>query len=97
MSHYTEHCGECREPICMTHEREKYLRETGAIFYCPRGHTRVFRDSENKKLRDQVARLEADRDWWRKRADHWQAEATRIELRRRAQVSATTRLRNARG
>ncbi len=47
-------CGECDSPIALSDRHEKNLRDTGETFFCPRGHRRVFRDTETDRLRKKL-------------------------------------------
>lgn len=65
-------CGECGVIWGMDSEQVRYLRETGATWYCPNGHPRVFRPSENEKLREQLKQMEKFRDNAVANGTHWQ-------------------------
>lgn len=91
--HVTIQCCVCAEPVCFTRDRHARLRETGENFQCSRGHVQYFTESENTRLRAEIERLKADRDWWRERAERYRDSAALSERRRRAQKAATSRLR----
>lgn len=49
-------CAECGVVFAVTVELEKRRRQTGERFYCPNGHTLVFREIEADRLRKESDR-----------------------------------------
>lgn len=52
-------CGECDVSFAMPHHLQQECLEKGRTFYCPNGHPRVYRTTENDKLKERVASLES--------------------------------------
>lgn len=80
-------CGECGCAFGIPASKKRQLEKTGDTFYCPNGHSRVFRDTTEKKLRRQLAAANAQRD-------SWKDQATTAERRRRAAKGQVTKLTN---
>lgn len=49
-------CGVCNIPFGIPEALQEKSRNEGTFFYCPNGHQIHYYDTENKKLRDQLAR-----------------------------------------
>jgi len=48
-------CCVCSQPIALTEPHEKWLRiDSGREFFCPYGHSQVFRDGEVDRLRKKL-------------------------------------------
>src|SRR5262245_38750575 len=82
-----EDCIACDVVFAMPERLMRELRQTGATFYCPRGHSMVYDDNENDRLRKQVERLQAQRV----HADDQRKAAERALM---AQKGQNTKLRN---
>jgi hypothetical protein len=74
---YVQECIECGVAFGMPRSWDEQFRATGQTFYCPAGHSQCYRETNESRLRAQVARLEgqvtaarADRDRARARAAH---------------------------
>jgi uncharacterized Zn finger protein (UPF0148 family) len=80
-------CGECGVPFASSIGFFNERRKTGASFYCPNGHCRVYRDTEEKKLRRELEEA---------RSRLTQAHIARDE-QARARVAAEHSARTSRG
>lgn len=63
----TTTCAACGVKFCMPAHLFKKVKETGQEFFCPNGHSLVFKPSENDRLRKQVEDLTRSRNEWRGR------------------------------
>ena len=76
------HCGECGVAFCMPTSLYQHRRNDGETFYCPNGHPRVFRPTEDQKtiadLEDKLRRRDRSIEHW---AERWkECYAGREEL-----------------
>ncbi len=55
-------CPTCGVVYGLTEELERRRRDDGGGFYCPNGHTIVFAGGERERLREQVSRLQTQKD-----------------------------------
>lgn len=53
-------CGECGTEFAVPAKFDDEKRANGAAFYCPNGHSRVYRESQVDKLRRERDRLQQD-------------------------------------
>jgi hypothetical protein len=87
-------CGECHIPFAMPQAKyDKCLRD-GDVFYCPNGHSRVFRDTEVKRLRKELERARESKEYFIKRNDELYAEKKTVERKYAAQKGQVTRIKN---
>lgn len=87
-------CGECGCTFGLDSEHDKQLRMTGATFYCPNGHARVYRETDIRKLEKQLASERARLDQARADAE-WQRKQRQIAERRSAAARGrVTRIKN---
>lgn len=63
------HCGKCGIVFAVPVPWLRARRESGEVFHCPNGDSRAFVKSEAEKLREDLQRVEAERDRQRERAD----------------------------
>lgn len=88
-----ETCPACGVLFAMPQTLNKELRDTGATFYCPTGHSMSYGKGNNAKLRDELERakrqLENSRTYGRAIADQKEA----AERSNRALRGANTKLR----
>ncbi len=83
----TMRCGECEVHFALEREHRNQLIRTGDDFYCPNGHCRVFRESENAQLKRQLKVAKNNRDFEMRRADT-------AERRARAARGQVTKIKN---
>lgn len=75
------HCADCNVPFAIFEAHDKRLRSNHASFYCPNGHSNVYRgESEADKLRKQLAETQV-------RANRATEEAARLRRERRVSKS----------
>lgn len=83
-------CGQCgivfHVPVAW-YEARAVQKENGGAFYCPNGHTRIFRKTDVDQLRAQLADANRRVEWERGRAAN-------AEKRIATAKAETTRLRN---
>lgn len=86
-------CGECDITFAVPDYFQLECRKTGRSWYCPNGHGRVYRETENDQLRKQVETEQ--RRVIRERAARELAERERAAAERSASAykGQTTRLR----
>lgn len=82
------HCGECGIEFAVPDHFYTDRKNSGKGWHCPNGHSRVFRESDADKLRrerdqlkQQMARVEQEREEQRARAE--QAERREKRLKKR--------------
>jgi hypothetical protein len=80
-------CGKCQIRFAIPESMYDHLRQTGETWWCPNGHPRGFRESENAKLKKSLAAA-------RSRATHLADQLQATELSRRATKGHLTRIRN---
>ncbi len=56
----TINCAVCKTPFTVPDEIMALRRQDGDTLYCPNGHKLAFRDSENKRLKNEIVRLERE-------------------------------------
>lgn len=87
-------CGMCHIPFALPTSMHNSRKRDGKLFWCPNGHEICYSDSENQKLKDQLAREKANlkRTLARETAVRDQLQATEYHLR--AEKGAKTKLKN---
>lgn len=68
----TETCCKCGTVFAMEQSLNKDRHKTGDSFYCPNGHSMIYRDTAAEKIKKMEKALEAERSnaqWWRKEAE----------------------------
>lgn len=68
-----ETCGSCGVLFAAPEPLIDHCRETGDNFFCPNGHSLVFNDYENKRLKRELARTKDRLAATRARADQTEA------------------------
>lgn len=75
-------CSECHVSLNLSEEQEQRLRESHRSFYCINGHVQYFPEkTDTDKLRDRVAELIGDREYWRERAETAEKRLVHFERR----------------
>jgi hypothetical protein len=87
-------CISCAAQVVLTPATEKRLRETGDNFYCPNGHTMAFRPSRNSELKEELAEMTRDRDYYKSRLQEETDSSRRIARRLFATQGVVTRLKS---
>ncbi len=87
-------CGECGIPWSVPENWRQERRKDGVTFYCPNGHARVYRKTVEDELREQVERLQGERDRAEAGRLHQMAEKRLAKRQAAAQKGLRTRLRN---
>ena len=91
---YTTTCITCNIEFSMPVALKMKRLKDGQSFYCPRGHPMIFTDSENARLKDQVAELQREnrnlaksakdwRDTWKRLHEMWTDTYDQLKLARR--------------
>lgn len=84
----TEDCCQCSVPFAMTKEFHDRKVNDHGLFYCPSGHSQRYTGkTEAQKLREQVERLEVQRD-------HAREESRRARLATSAAKGQLTKAKN---
>jgi hypothetical protein len=60
-------CGECGITFYVPSRWRMSRRNEGGTFHCPNGHPRVYRETENERLRKQLAVREQELHWEQER------------------------------
>lgn len=79
-------CNNCSIVFAVPEDWLANRRTDGATFYCPNGHSLVFRKTEVQKLREQLQRAEA-------RATHAEDQRAAAERSRAALAGQVTKIR----
>lgn len=87
-------CPACGVTFAMPEHMRSSRLQDGKNFFCPGGHSIVFRDGENDKLRKQVAKLTSDIDQQRAATREARDKAEAAERRVTAQKAVVTRMKN---
>lgn len=87
-------CGECGTTFGVTEAFYKDRRQNATTFYCPNGHPRVYRETEEQRLRQQLANERANRELYEKSAQEQRELKEKAERRASAQKGVVTRLKN---
>lgn len=79
-------CGECGVPFGVPNDLHRHYTETGSRFHCLNGHRISYAETEVKKLRSQVRRLEDDKEFWHgrfrdEREEHEQTARSRAAIK----------------
>jgi uncharacterized Zn finger protein (UPF0148 family) len=76
-------CGKCGIPFAVPAYFRTERQSTGANFFCPNGHCRVYRETteerlqrEKEALQRDLATEEANKDWWRTRQEKTERSLT---------------------
>lgn len=72
-------CGECDVTFAMPDYLQADCRKTGRTWYCPNGHPRVYRKSDNAELKEKLASLESTNTHLRDQLD--QAEKSKAAVK----------------
>lgn len=90
----TKVCGECYIAFAIPQEKENRCLESGESWHCPNGHCRIYTKSDNAKLKEKLARVEADKDYYRNRTDELYNQKTHLERRVAATKGQVTKIKN---
>jgi uncharacterized Zn finger protein (UPF0148 family) len=92
-------CGECGIVFAVPEWFDEGNRQTGRDWYCPNGHSRVYRDTTEKQLRRangelsrRLATEQANKEWWQTKQEN-----TERSLRATRGVVTRTKNRIAKG
>ena len=81
----TQECGECGITFAAPESFWRERRNTGRGWFCPNGHSRVFRETDVEKLRKemqaQIDRKERERAWAAEARDRYRREAEETKRR----------------
>lgn len=83
-------CPTCHMSYAATDDFFRRMSEKGEGWYCPRGHSVVFRESQAEKMR----RLEKDLERQRARARHLDDQREAAQLSARAYKGQVTKIKN---
>lgn len=62
----TTQCSECGIIYAIPKDRlDRERNHKGKGWYCPNGHSQVFKETEAMRLKHKLDQMEADRDWYR--------------------------------
>lgn len=86
-------CGRCGIMFGVPEDWMDRRREDGQTFYCPNGCGRVFRETEEDRLRKRLENAERTRARLVAEADQMRAENRHLEARRRAAKGQLTKTR----
>lgn len=86
-------CGKCGVLFGMTEDYVADRKKDMAVWYCPNGHQRVFRESTAEKERRRAERAESEAAYFRDRMREEQQAAQHARNQVRAEKGAKTRLK----
>ena len=77
-------CGVCEIRFAMPESKEQRCRDTGASFYCPNGHSLIYKDTEVKRLKAEldIAKKAREEAWTRANAAEGRATKAERKLSR---------------
>lgn len=88
-------CATCSMLFAIPSRFEKQRRDDHVEFYCPAGHSNYYpQKSEAEKLKDDVARLQREREYAEARERDLRVNNTNLKLKNAAQRGVTTRIKN---
>lgn len=87
-------CANCAMLFAITDAFERQRRADGQTFYCPSGHSNVYRETEAERLRKKLAHAEQQRDWAETSRKAARDQAERAERSAAAYKGRVTRLKN---
>ncbi len=64
-------CAACGIEFSVPDDFMAKLRQTGQGFYCPNGHSLVFKPSEVEKLKEKISILEQRLSWANEETEYW--------------------------
>lgn len=88
-------CSCCSVVFALADRHYVNLRNSGATFYCPNGHTQSFGPSEADKLRKECAELQKRIGYRDTTIAHRDAALKRLQLQHRAAKGRITKLNRA--
>lgn len=87
-------CCSCQCFFAISSRLDERARATGIEFYCPSGHSQVYRKSENTKLKEDVQRLEREKMNLSNIVEQKNHAITQLGYSVRAQKAAKTKIMN---
>lgn len=89
------HCANCGVPFGITRDYEQRRREDHGSFFCPAGHSNVFKGkTDAERLREQLQRKEQDLAAEVERRRRAEAAVQAEQFKTRAERAAKTKLKN---
>ena len=86
-------CCNCGTKFAMEDSIYAARREDGETFTCPNGHEQYFSESENKKLRDEIKRLELRVERYQNDSRYWRSRYHRVSRSLSATKGVVTKLK----
>lgn len=71
---YFCNCASCGVKFGFPDDLDESLRKTGNTFYCPNGHSNVYRKTTADLLREQLAQKEQEKVSLQQRVNYWVSE-----------------------
>lgn len=87
-------CGACGIPWMVPTVFYRERKKTGEGFFCPNGHSRVFRKTTEEELRERITRIEGERDRAERGRQYQMEEKQTAKRQAAAQKGLRTRQRN---
>lgn len=87
-------CGECGIQFAMDEDKYNRCHDKGEGWYCPNGHSRIFTQSENKRLKERITELENTAGYLRRAKENLHNQLTEQTHKTRAEKAAKTRIKN---
>lgn len=91
---YVTDCASCGVVFAMPKSLEQRRRADGASFYCPNGHSMLFRETEVTKLEKRLAAQREHSEWLAAERQRAKDEAARARRQASAARGQLTKLRN---
>ncbi len=90
-----KHCCDCGTPFYMTTSIYNRRYRDHTVFYCPNGHGQSFTGkTEEQKLREQLAAVEKNKDYYQGEADRQRRNREQVERRLSAMKGQVTKANN---
>jgi len=83
---YVMQCSECGIVHGVPDDFDNRRRDDGRTFYCPNGHSQVYRETEEDRLQRKIKRLEEENRW-----QDDQRRAAEADAKRQRRVAAAAR------
>lgn len=91
MSYHESQCFKCDAMCCLTERQYRHAKETGADFYCSRGHSQHFVETENSELTKRIEQLERCIEDYKRVLYRRDAEIRSLRASRAARVGVERR------
>lgn len=90
-----QHCYKCHCAFGLSRDHYDRARASSDVnFYCPNGHSQVFAETEEQKLKRRLERKAEDARWYESQLTHTRDQLQATERSLRGHKAAKTRIKN---